>query len=156
MVAPSFQSLTMISKKPYVGKTGKLYVKVLTKNGAEREVRWYSEMEYARSFEKDMKEKYPSNWRKISLGFSLGDITIFAGPADNYADWFAAKGMWWNKWFGYHCVSYRPLPSDIPADLIPIKVEWKDVSIDDATLKDDKVVIGHINSLKKKAEAMQR
>ena len=37
MVAPSFQSLTMVSKKPYVGKTGKLYVKVLTKNGAERE-----------------------------------------------------------------------------------------------------------------------
>ena len=48
MVAKSFQSLRQIGE-PYT-KNGRQYVKVEKKSGGEREVRWYTEAEYAKMY----------------------------------------------------------------------------------------------------------
>ena len=54
-VAPSFQNFTRLSE-PFF-KNGKTYIKVKNPStGTEREVRWYSDSEYAKAYGK---KKWP-------------------------------------------------------------------------------------------------
>ena len=48
MVAKSYQNLQRICE-PYESK-GRMYVKVLTAAGREKEVRWYTEREYMKIY----------------------------------------------------------------------------------------------------------
>ena len=49
MVAKSYQGLEILCE-PYELAKGRLYVKVRTKSGANKEVRWYTEAEYAKMY----------------------------------------------------------------------------------------------------------
>ena len=48
MVAKSYQTLEIV-QEPF-SENGRLYVKVKTKKGTIKKVRWYSEAEYARMY----------------------------------------------------------------------------------------------------------
>lgn len=56
MVAPSFQSMTIVSET--YTKNGKLYIDVKNeKTGTIRSVRWYSDKEYARAYGNKSKDE---------------------------------------------------------------------------------------------------
>lgn len=65
MVAPSFQTYKVIVAEPFL-KNGKLYITVEhpnTKN--HRDVRWYSDREYARAYGNKSKDNVTPERRKI-------------------------------------------------------------------------------------------
>ena len=80
-VAKSYKELP-ICGEPYE-KNKRMYVVVECKNGHRKEVRWYTEDEYAKMYPEE--EVKPQRLRSVKevLGFSKGYITIFKG--DTYA-----------------------------------------------------------------------
>ena len=76
-VAKSFQSMKQITE-PYL-VSGRMYVKVQNpKTGAERQVRWYTDAEYAKMYPDEAKpaESKILRTQKSVLGFDKGYITI--------------------------------------------------------------------------------
>ena len=126
-VAKSYKDLP-ICGEPYE-KNKKMYVVVECKNGHRKEVRWYSDAEYAKMYPEE--EVKPQRLRPVKdvLGFSKGYITIFKGDTYPLLDWFQAepKCRYHNFW-GWYCVSEDELPQ-IPAGITPVQLKWEDVAI---------------------------
>lgn len=126
-VAKSYKDL-LICGKPYE-KNKRMYVVVECKNGHRKEVRWYSEDEYAKMYPEE--EVKPQRLRSVKdvLGFSKGYITIFKGDTYPLLDWFQSepKCRYHNFW-GWYCVSEDELPQ-VPAGITPVQLKWEDVAI---------------------------
>lgn len=141
MVAKSFQSMTQVCE-PYE-KNGRMYVKVLnekTKN--EREVRWYTDAEYAKMYGSTEKKSETSlgkrlRSRKDVLGFENGYITIFKGDTYANLEWFQESIARYHKRFGWYIVSTDSVPCDLPTGLTPVELRYEDVFVDEDTLKSD-------------------
>lgn len=58
-VAKSYQSLEILCE-PYVLDKGRQYVKVRTKNGENKQVRWYTDAEYAKMYPEAKAEVKPA------------------------------------------------------------------------------------------------
>lgn len=133
-VAKSFQNFIMLSDKPYF-VNGRRYVKVRNpKTNTERQVRWYSDAEYASMYHETLKVTIS---RKNILGFSKGYITIFKGAVAENDDWFHYSNARYARPWGWYIISTEKVPNDIPEGIYPIKLKWFDVSIDDSTLKSE-------------------
>ena len=151
MVAKSFQNMTQVCN-PYT-KNGRQYVRVLnekTKN--EREVRWYTEAEYAKMYGTTEKKSGTSlgerlRSRKDVLGFENGYVTIFKGDTYANLEWFQESIARFNKWWGWHIVSTDTVPVDLPLGLTPVELKYEDVFVDENTLKSDKEIAEMVNSL---------
>lgn len=149
-VAKSFQSFEMLTE-PYI-VSGKQYVKVRNpKTGTERQVRWYSDSEFAKLYPemKPMVQAQDAFYKpqKEVLGFTKGYITIFKGDTYAHIDWFRASIARYAKWWGWYIISTEEIPNDLPDGLEPIQLPWDIVGNDDGKLKPEHLVKEAVESI---------
>ena len=147
MVAKSFQSMTQVGE-PYKS-AGKMYVQVKNeKTGTIRQVRWYTEAEYAKMYGEKV-EKSPKEFKsqKQVLGFEKGYITIFKGDTYANLEWFQHSIARYCKWWGWYIVSTEALPIDLPVGIEPIELKWEMVGEEEGMLKPDHLVKQAVESL---------
>lgn len=145
-VAKSYQSLTIIGE-PYES-AGKMYVQVKNeKTGTVRQVRWYSDAEYARMYKTDTANPKVTKTQKEALGFAEGYITVFKGNTYQHLEWFRASIAKYHKLFGWYISSKFNLPFDLPAGLEPMVVEWEAVGDENGLLNPDSQVKAYLEKL---------
>lgn len=167
MVAKSFQKMKILCD-PYE-KNGKMYVRVLNeKTGNEREVRSYSEEEYAKMYKEPKvtnkkeepkvskvdawwKEKAKNDpyWKsqKELLGFSKGYITIFKGNTYENKDYLKSIGCVYRKNWGWGLSSELELPSDLPEDITPVRLDWNKIGNEEGILYRDSIISNEVDKL---------
>lgn len=134
LVAKSYQELEQLCE-PYE-VNGKMYVKVRMKNGNEKTVRAYSEAEYRR-YNPEVKIIQPAKSRKDVLGFGdAGYIWIFKGDTYSVLDWFKLSPCRYTKLWGWYLPSTEEMPDTLPVGIIPIKLEWDEVSLNGQLIPD--------------------
>ena len=84
---------------------------------------------------------------KEVLGFEKGYITIFKGNTYEDRDYFKLNAARYHKLWGWYFISTDELPTDIPEDVTPIRLNWEDISTDDNTLKNDAAITAAVESL---------
>lgn len=135
MVAKSYQSLEQLSDIYAINS--KKYVKVRLKSGAEKQVRWYSDIEYAKLYPEDkVTAAAPINDpyyrpQKDVLGFENGYITIFKGDTYNNLEWFQASPARYTRYWGWYFGSNQEIPADLPSDVEPMRLDWALVGNDE-------------------------
>lgn len=139
-VAKSYQGLSFVSE-PYE-KNKKMYIDVLTKNGATKTVRWYSDKEYAKLYpEEKVVPKSHCNQRNI-LGFKeAGYITVVHGKTIPHEKWLSEHHATYTRFWGWSFASNVEVPQEFPNGLVPCKLEWKDVGNDDGSVKPEAEVL---------------
>ena len=133
-VAKSYQTLTQICE-PYK-KNNRMYVRVRQASGAEKEVRWYSELEYEKMYPDDPVEK-TTRIRSVKdvLGFEKGYITIFKGDIAPVEEWFQLEPRCrYHTLWGWYTISTEEVP-DLPAGVFAVCLPWDAISLADGTLK---------------------
>lgn len=127
-----------------------MYIKVRTKSGAAKQVRYYTEAEYNKMYKIAATAKTPAAARydaKSALGFSEGPITIFRGDTYSHLEWFQQSCARYCKWWGWYVVSTDEVPADLPEDVEPIKLEWAQVSADGINLNPETAIKPVIDAL---------
>lgn len=145
LVAKSYQGLEQICE-PYT-VNGRMYVKVRTKSGAEKQVRAYSEKEFLRLWGDTPQTSQNNKSLKEVLGFTKGYITIFAGETYAALEWFRYSPARFHKLFGWYFTSTEELPQDVPSCIEPKQLLWAKVAKDDNTLLPDAAVLAAVNEL---------
>lgn len=143
-VAKSYAGLEILCE-PYTLDKGRQYVKVRTKSGASKQVRFYTDKEYAKMYPAEASSTEPATEiirpLKEVLGFKEGYITIFKGDTYNYLEWFRRSTARFTRYWGWYFVSDEPMPAEYPYELEPVRLKWEDVSTPDgnALLPEDQV-----------------
>lgn len=147
MVAKSYQALTQMGE-PYMSN-GKMYVQVKNeKTGNIRQVRWYTEAEYAKLYgEKVEKTEKEFKSQKQVLGFENGFITIFKGDTYANLEYFQKSIARYCKMWGWYIVSTEAVPVDLPVGIVPIELRWEMVGEEEGMLKSDHLVKQAVESL---------
>lgn len=147
MVAKSFQSMTIINE-PYM-VNGKMYVQVKNeKTGNTRQVRWYTEEEYAKMYpEAKPVDKNFFKPQKEVFGFDKGYITIFKGDTYANLEWFQKSIARYTRYWGWYIISTEEIPVDLPAGVDPIQLNWELVGNEDGSLKIESEVKRAVESL---------
>lgn len=148
MVAKSYQNMKQTTQ-PYL-VSGRMYVKVLNeKTGAERQVRWYTDAEYAKMYPEDAKptESKILRSQKSVLGFDKGYITIFKGDTYANLEWFQQSIARYTRYWGWYIVSTDELPDDIPEGVTPVQLPWELVGTEAEVLKPEHLVIKAVESI---------
>ncbi len=142
MVAKMFQNLEQLSAPFESG--GKMYVNVQGKNGVKR-VRWYEPYEYMKMYPDTPREEidpYYKSKRRTLFGDS-DFIWVFVGDTETDSDLLeASPDVFCNQRWGWY------MRSDVPQEtfeavkekFIVKKLYWKDVFIDDETLKEQQEI----------------
>lgn len=132
-VAKSYAMLT-IEEGPYT-INGRQYCKVRQKNGGLKQVRWYSDAEYARMYPGAQVTAETANWKtqREMLGFDKGYITIFKGDTYSCSEWFKRSIARYCKWWGWYIVSTEELP-ELPAGITSVQLPWEAVGKEDGSL----------------------
>ena len=141
LVAKSYQGLPFVSE-PYI-LNGREYVKVRMKNGSIKQVRSYSEAEY-RKYNPKVEIIKPAKSRRDILGFGeKGFIWIFKGntPDATYEnlDWFHNSPCRYARTWGWYLPSDIEMPSPLPTNIEPLKLEWNEVSFEDQLISEDQI-----------------
>lgn len=145
-MAKSYQTLNQIGT-PYLKDNGKMYVKVRTKAGAEKEVRWYNEDEYAKMYPGECAAGPHFNQEKI-LGFQNGYITIFKGNIEGNEEWFERCGATrYHVMWGWYVISTEAVPFDLPYDVEPVELRWDQVGLPNGDLRPEDQVRAVVSSL---------
>lgn len=147
MVAKSYQTLTQMGE-PYMSN-GKMYVQVKNeKTGNIRQVRWYTEAEYAKLYgEKVEKTEKEFKSQKQVLGFENGFITIFKGDTYANLEYFQKSIARYCKMWGWYIVSTETVPIDLPVGITPVELRWEMVGEEEGILKPDHLVKQAVESL---------
>lgn len=145
-VAKSYQNLKQLCE-PYE-INGRMYVKVETAKGGSRQVRWYSDYEYAKLYgEKTPTPKVIRTQRQV-LGFEHGYITLLKGDTYNLRDWLKSIGARYTRWWGWYIQSTDTVPETIPAGIDTVKLEWKNICAPDGeNLANEDSVVEYVESL---------
>lgn len=139
MVAKSYIGLEQIGD--HYTKNGREYIKVKTKSGTQKEVRWYTEQEFAKMYPNDnadpdlaagIKRLKPL---KSTLGFDKGYITIFKGDTYTNLDYFRESNARYHNSFGWYVVSTEQVDDILPYGIEPVQLFWDDIAIDENHLK---------------------
>lgn len=146
-VAKSYIALP-IEEGPYM-VNGKQYCKVRMKNGSLKQVRWYSDAEFARMYPE---EKAPAvvpdrKTQKDVLGFEKGYITIFKGDTYANLEWFKRSIARYCKFWGWYIVSTDEIPEDLPATVSPIRLNWELVGKENGELIPESLIAKAIEPL---------
>ena len=137
LVAKSYENLEQVCE-PYT-MNGKEYVKVRMKNGSIKQVRSYSEAEY-RKYNPEVKIIQPAKSRRDTLGFGeKGYIWIFKGETYENLDWFHSSPCRYARTWGWYLPSDIEMPSPLPANIEPLKLEWDEVSFEDQLISEDQI-----------------
>lgn len=146
-VAKSYTALP-IEEGPYQ-VNGRMYCKVRQKTGALKQVRWYSDAEYARMYPEE-KAPAASPDRKTQrdiLGFEKGYITIFKGDTYANLEWFKRSIARYCKFWGWYIVSTDEIPEDLPNTVTPVQLPWELVGKEDGTLIPEGMIASAIEPL---------
>lgn len=126
-VAPSFEDYKRISVEPFT-KNGKYYVTVEhSKTGNRRDVRWYSESEFAKAYGKkilDTDRGYDN--LKHMRGFDNGPILVIRGNKAVDEEWLRASAAQYIVGVGWYFASTEVLPTDAPANFKYLLLGWKE------------------------------
>ena len=149
MVAKSYQDLP-ICGEPYE-KNKRKYVIVECKNGHRKEVRWYTDAEYAKMYPQDgiVADTLGKKIRSVKdvLGFSKGYITIFKGDTYPLLEWFQQSSCRFHNFWGWYLISEEEEPQ-WPAGITPVQLKWEDVAIvEEDCLKSETLVRQAVNAL---------
>ncbi|MCM1217331.1 MAG: hypothetical protein NC548_22785 [Lachnospiraceae bacterium] len=148
MVAPSYKDFPIIGE-PF-DKNGRPYVKVLTDKGTYKDVRWYSDLEYAKLYKKaSANDVIFMNLKKVR-GFSKGPIQVVRGNVAANEDWLRVSSARYAVGIGWYFVSDEPLPVDLRPDLHLFPLTWEEFrDKDDNHMKSPK----ELEAIIKKKEA---
>ena len=156
-VAKSYEGLEKIGE-PYL-KSGRSYIKVLTKAGQEKEVRVYTEKEYIKMYPevKVSANSKPYGPQMNCLGFrDKGDfITIFfdkkgkliSGDDKYFTNYREAR--YHKNWGWYLIGGVLPPYSALADDVYPCGLSWTLVGQEDGYLKEEKEILQVIKILGK-------
>ena len=133
MVAKSYQGLPMIGE-PYE-KNKRKYIIVECKNGHRKEVRFYTEQEYAKMYPDEARPSAEigiCGGKKIRstkevLGFSEGYIYLVKGDTYNFKDWLSENGATYRTFWGWAFPSGNELPQ-LPAGLSVVQLFWEKIA----------------------------
>ena len=148
MVAKSYQKMKQLGE-PFKDKD-KMYVKVITEKGNEKTVRWYSDIEYAKMYPDEKKDRTKDPYykpQKYVLGFEKGYITIFRGIKEEHEEWFKQSICNFTRWWGWSVPSTKEVPKDLPSGVEPVKLYWEPMDNGNEWLKDEKEVIKYVQSV---------
>jgi hypothetical protein len=149
-VAKTYSSLEILTE-PYEKENGRKYVEVRLKSGKPKEVRWYTDAEYARLYpEAGGTITIPQPEKphlKKALGFDEGYITIFKGDQETNNDWFRLSNARYHSTWGWYVVSTEETPNDLPFGIEPIKLYWKDITTPVGNLKPEDTIKAIVTSL---------
>ena len=154
-VAKSYEGLEKIGE-PYL-KSGRSYIKVLTKTGQEKEVRVYTEKEYTKMYPeaKVNANSKPYGPQMNCLGWRDPDdfITIFCGNVvKNEAFFESYEPARYHKIWGWYLIGgVRPNYEILPERIYPICLPWDMVGNEDGYLKSDEEVTKAIKKIVKEA-----
>lgn len=126
------------------------YIKVKTKSGTLKQVRAYSNSEYKKLYP-DLKIDHSNDpyWhpQKHALGFIEDYITIFKGDTYPHKEWFKSIGAVYRRYWGWGLASDLPLPTELPAGVEAVRLDWAPIAADDENIKPDEQVQAYVNSL---------
>jgi hypothetical protein len=123
-VAPSFESYTRLSE-PFI-KNGKYYIKVKNpKTGTERDVRWYSDSECTKNYNKKIVDEGCPNLKKVR-GFANGPILVIRGNKASDEEWLRQSVARYAMGIGWYITSEDTLPSDAPANFKYLLLGWNE------------------------------
>ena len=148
LVAKSYQALEQVGE-PFI-TNGKKYINVLTKKGALKSVRVYSEKEYQKMYPNEIikTEEQRIRTQKEVLGFDKGYITILKGELDDDSnDYFKLSAARYTRMWGWYFTSHDEIPNDLPEGFEPIQLKWDLVGNEDGTLKPEFEVTAVIDTL---------
>lgn len=145
MVAKSYQNLEIVSDVYTVN--GRSYVKVRDGKGSVKQVRWYSDKEYARMYgvEPDHSKDPFYKTQKEVLGFKEGYITIFKGDTYAAKEKLKAAGARYTRLWGWGIAGGEAVPEI--EGIEPVHLDWELVGRDDKALKSDEEVQAAVDSL---------
>lgn len=123
-VAKSFANLVQLTA-PYT-IDGKQYVKVQNARGFIRQVRWYTDYEYAKMYGEEV-PKAKELSKKDALGFADGYIVIFKGDTYPLKDWLKEQGAKYKPLWGWYFPSDVKLPERFPEGIDPMRLFWDDI-----------------------------
>ena len=121
-VAKTYQTWALVCE-PYE-KNKRMYVRARSPKGAEKEVRWYSEGEYARMYPDAAPTTSKWNGKK-ALGFTNGYITIFKGDLEAAEEWFRLSNCRFHVAWGWYVVSTEDIQADMPDCITPVRLDWE-------------------------------
>lgn len=139
-VAKTYQQYPTIGQ-PYT-KNKRQYI-LIQKGTTLKEVRFYTDKEYAKLYPITISSPTKLNQKKI-FGFDNGFITIFTGDAKEKNPYFQSCAVTqYNLLFGWFIPSTKTIPTDLPSSVTPITLSWEAIGNSDNTLKSD-IEIHHI------------
>lgn len=151
MVAKSYQNLELVSDIYYVNN--KAYVNVRLKNGNIKQVRHYTESEYAKLYPEakttaaDRSTDPYYRPQKDVLGFIDGYITIFKGETYPAFEWFKASPARYTRYWGWYFPSDVEIPEDLPEGVEPVRLDWKLVGNEEGRLLPEDCIKPTVESL---------
>ena len=144
MVAKSYQNMKIVHE-PF-RKNGRMYVEVKNSKGTIKQVRWYTEDEYAKMYPEDKTKDSCYRPQKYVLGFEEGYITIFRGVKEEHEEWFKQSICRFAKWWGWYVPSTKEVPADLPSGVEPVKLYWDPMGNEKEWLREEKVVLAHVQA----------
>lgn len=133
-VSKMFQSgYTIISKEPFI-KNSKYYVTVVNNNTKnKRDVRWYSESEYAKLYG-EKAETFVLNLKE-RFGFEQGPILVVRRNRMEDETFLRQSNARYIMGIGWYFPSDEVLPSDAPANFKYLLLGWKEFAADETHMK---------------------
>lgn len=145
MVAKSYQSYEVLTEPYTVNK--RQYVRVRNpKTGNERQVRWYTEKEYARLYPEQIPQTATST-QKEALGFTKGYIIILGDSVEDYPKWREENGARYARWWGWYIIPTLSIPIFYPFGITPHTLSWDSVGLPSGQLKPEEQVKEVVESL---------
>lgn len=126
-VAPSFKEFKRITDTPFF-KNGKNYVTVENpKTGNRRDVRWYSDAEYAKAYGSKLEDTNKGfDGLKQARGFSNGPILVIRHNKPSDEAWLNQSNARYAVGIGWYIVSTETLPADAPAHFKYLLLGWNE------------------------------
>lgn len=143
-VAKTYTTLKQVCE-PYE-INGKMYTKVILKNGSEKVVRWYTDSQYASMYGKEEVIKRIKSVKEV-LGFKEGYITIFKGDTYTHLEWFQESPARYHRSWGWYFTSEEELPETLPEGVEPIRLYWDKVSSDGESIMHEDAIKKVIENL---------
>lgn len=126
-IAPSFQAYKQISAEPFY-KNGKLYITVehpKTKN--QRDVRYYSDAEYAKAYGKKLSSTDDGfNNLKSARGFEKGPILVIRRNRPEDEEYLRKSIARYAVGIGWYIASTDNFPEDAPPHFKYLLLNWEE------------------------------
>ena len=150
--APSFATYKRITETPFT-KNGKLYVTVEHPNTHNhRDVRWYSDAEFAKAYPDHASEVSGFSGLKQSRGFARGPLLLIRNTKTADETWLDKSPARYATDIGWYIASTDSFPVDHPAHFKYLTLTWEEFAQDERHAKDPKELAKIIKAKEKNNE----